>query len=63
MNKRSTLDAVSLVRRYIELVEERQHQALHLIFIDWEKAFGKIHPAAVGAALRRFGVPAAFAGS
>eukprot|EP00969_Alexandrium_andersonii_P297690 13157470-Alexandrium_andersonii.AAC.1 len=63
MNKRSTLDAVSLLRRYIELVEERQNQALHLVFIDWEKAFDKIHPAAVESVLRRFGVPEGFAGS
>eukprot|EP00969_Alexandrium_andersonii_P019417 847522-Alexandrium_andersonii.AAC.1 len=53
MNRRSTLDAVSLIRRYIELVEERPSNALHLIFIDWGKAFGMIRPESVGAVLRR----------
>eukprot|EP00969_Alexandrium_andersonii_P324591 14343067-Alexandrium_andersonii.AAC.1 len=57
MNRRSTLDAVTLIRRYIELVEERPSNSLHLVFIDWEKAFDRIHPDSVGAVLRRYQVP------
>eukprot|EP00969_Alexandrium_andersonii_P270105 11939405-Alexandrium_andersonii.AAC.1 len=58
MNKRSTLDAVMLLRRAIELVEEKPSNTLHLLFIDWEKAFDKVHPQAVGAVLRRYQAPA-----
>eukprot|EP00969_Alexandrium_andersonii_P105467 4653022-Alexandrium_andersonii.AAC.1 len=47
MAERSTLDAITVVRRAIELVEPKPTQAVRLIFIDWEKAFDKIHPQAV----------------
>eukprot|EP00969_Alexandrium_andersonii_P145171 6419555-Alexandrium_andersonii.AAC.1 len=57
MANRSTIDAISIVRRCIELVEPRPSQALHLIFIDWEKAFDKVRPEAVRYALGRHGVP------
>eukprot|EP00969_Alexandrium_andersonii_P077123 3400092-Alexandrium_andersonii.AAC.1 len=57
MNKRSTLDAVLLLRRAIELVEEKPTNSLHLLFVDWEKAFDRVHPEAVAAVLRRYNAP------
>eukprot|EP00969_Alexandrium_andersonii_P203901 9009789-Alexandrium_andersonii.AAC.1 len=54
---RSTTDAISVARRAIELAKQRERQALHLVFIDWEKAFDRVHPGAIGAALRRYAVP------
>eukprot|EP00969_Alexandrium_andersonii_P362940 15460830-Alexandrium_andersonii.AAC.1 len=33
---RSTGDPLHLVHRAQELIEEREHQTLHLIFLDWE---------------------------
>eukprot|EP00969_Alexandrium_andersonii_P193227 8534453-Alexandrium_andersonii.AAC.1 len=62
MHNRSTIDAISIVRRAIELVEPRKHQVLHLVFIDWEKAFDRVHPDAIPYALRRFGVSEHFVG-
>eukprot|EP00969_Alexandrium_andersonii_P282965 12508708-Alexandrium_andersonii.AAC.1 len=54
MQRRSVIDAATLIRRSIELVEPKQHQSLHLLFIDWEKAFDKAHPEAIADVLRRF---------
>ena len=39
-----------------ELVEAKRHHALHLIFLDWAKAFGKVDTRCVGEVLERFGV-------
>eukprot|EP00969_Alexandrium_andersonii_P097904 4321761-Alexandrium_andersonii.AAC.1 len=57
MHRRSAVDAVSLIRRYIEMVEAKPTNALHLIFIDWEKAFDRIRPEAITRVLLRYGVP------
>eukprot|EP00969_Alexandrium_andersonii_P023167 1012952-Alexandrium_andersonii.AAC.1 len=57
MNKRSTLDAVLLLRRAIELVAGKPSNTLHRLFVNWEKAFDKVHPAAVAAVLRRYRAP------
>eukprot|EP00969_Alexandrium_andersonii_P327196 14458222-Alexandrium_andersonii.AAC.1 len=40
---RSTGDPLHLVHRAQDLVEEREHQTLHLVFLDWEKAFDSVH--------------------
>eukprot|EP00969_Alexandrium_andersonii_P364006 15463193-Alexandrium_andersonii.AAC.1 len=39
---RSTGDPLHLVRRAQDLAEEREYQTLHLIFLDWEKAFDSV---------------------
>ena len=54
---RSTAEATFLVRRLQDLVDVKRHQILHLLFLDWSKAFNKIRPAALQQALRRLLVP------
>eukprot|EP00969_Alexandrium_andersonii_P079610 3509902-Alexandrium_andersonii.AAC.1 len=40
---RSTEDPIHLVRRAQDLIEEREYQTLHMVFLDWEKAFDSIN--------------------
>ena len=54
---RSTAEATFLVRRLQDLVDAKRHQTLHLLFLDWSKAFDKIRPAALQQALRQLLVP------
>ena len=54
---RSTAEATFLVRKLQGLVDAKRHQTLHLLFLDWSKAFGKIRSAALQQALRRLLVP------
>ena len=54
---RSTTEPVFIVRRMQELVEATRRQALHLIFLDWSKAFDKVDTRCLGDVLRRFGTP------
>ncbi|CAE7032094.1 pol [Symbiodinium natans] len=53
---RSTSQPIHIVRRLIERAEATG-QTLYTIFLDWEKAFDKIHPDALLTALSRYGVP------
>ncbi|CAE7256982.1 unnamed protein product, partial [Symbiodinium natans] len=53
---RSTSQPIHIVRRLIERAEATG-QTLYTIFLDWEKAFDKIHPDALHTALSRYGVP------
>jgi len=54
--KRSTLQPIFLLRRIIELFE-RSQTSLHLVFLDWSKAFDSVHHAAISNALLYYGVP------
>ena len=54
---RSTAEAIFLVRRLQDLVDAKKYQVLHLMFLDWSKAFDKIRPAALRSALVRLRVP------
>ncbi len=54
----STDDALGLLRRYLELLTSTQHSAhVHLIFLDWEKAFDRISHKGLVLALERLKVP------
>eukprot|EP00969_Alexandrium_andersonii_P049608 2177423-Alexandrium_andersonii.AAC.1 len=54
-HRKGTLGAILIIRRYLELVEEKPTNTLHMVFIDWEKAFDKINPGAIPRVLERFG--------
>jgi len=47
-----------VIRRLQDLVHGKKHQALHLLFLDWEKAFDKVDTDCLDAVLERFAVPA-----
>ena len=55
--KRGTADALFAVRRHIELAWAQREGHAAFIALDWAKAFDSIAPAALEAALLRFGVP------
>ena len=52
---RSTSQPIHIIRRLLEKAE-RKGESLYILFLDWEKAFDKIHPQALVASLQRFGV-------
>ena len=54
---RSTAEPTFILRRLQDLVRARQTHALHLIFLDWSKAFDKVDTRCIPTVLRRFGVP------
>ena len=56
---RSTSQPIHIVRRLIESAESHD-QPLYTLFLDWEKAFDKIHPQALITSLHRFGLNTAF---
>ena len=55
---RSTAEPMFIVRRVQELVLEKRDQALHLVFLDWQKAFDRVDTRCLPRVLGRFGVPA-----
>ena len=57
---RSTDDALHCVRRAVERAWAHRGGNLHLLALDWRKAFDSIDPAALLNALRRFGLPPHF---
>ena len=56
---RSTSQPIHIVRRMLEAFE-RQPQPLHLLFLDWSKAFESVTFDAMEAALQYFGIPPLF---
>lgn len=54
---RSTDDALHCVRRAVERAWADRGGSLHLLALDWRKAFDSIDPKALLNALRRFGLP------
>ena len=57
--KRSTTQPIHIMRRILE-VFERQQNSLHLLFLDWSKAFDSVSFSAIESSLRHFGVPPLF---
>eukprot|EP00969_Alexandrium_andersonii_P050544 2220624-Alexandrium_andersonii.AAC.1 len=39
-------------------MEPRRSQTVHLFFLDWSKAFDRLHPEGISWALQALGVPA-----
>ena len=56
-NGRSTAEPMFILRRLQDLVHAKRRQVLHLIFLDWSKAFDKIATERLPEVLRRFGTP------
>jgi len=56
---RSCSQPIHVIRRIMEHAEAVK-DPLYLLFLDWEKAFDKIHPQAITTSLARYGVPQDF---
>ena len=57
---RNTSQALHCARRALELACSSRNGALHLVALDWRKAFDSINPDRLLLALRRFGLPQNF---
>ena len=55
--KRGTSDALMVVRRMIDAAHQSRNGSLHLLMLDWAKAFDRVKPASMSSALSRFGLP------
>ena len=55
-----TNDALFVARRAMETAEAQRNGRLHVLALDWKKAFDSVSPDGLVAALRRFGVPPRF---
>ena len=56
--ERGTSDALMVVRRMIDAAHQSSTGSLHLLMLDWAKAFDRVKPASLCRALLRFGFPA-----
>ena len=56
---RSTSQPIHIMRRLLESLERQQHP-LHLLFLDWSKAFDSVTFESISAALTHFGIPPLF---
>eukprot|EP00969_Alexandrium_andersonii_P268214 11852310-Alexandrium_andersonii.AAC.1 len=55
---RSTSDPVHILKRAQDLAQAKKFTTLHLVFLDWEKAFDRVLPSAILEALDELGVSA-----
>eukprot|EP00969_Alexandrium_andersonii_P147644 6528491-Alexandrium_andersonii.AAC.1 len=44
---RSSADPIHIVRRSQDLIQGKQHSTLHLLFLDWSKAFDRLDPSGI----------------
>ena len=58
--ERGTEDALHCVRRAVELAWSQRGGCLHLLALDWRKAFDSINTESLLDPLRKFGVPESF---
>ena len=54
---RSTVNALFILRRLLEWVQNHKDGRFYMLFLDWEKAFDRIDHRALIIALRRMGLP------
>ena len=54
---KSTAEPLFILRRLQDLVHAKKNHALHLIFLDWSKAFDKVDTRRLPEVLTRMGVP------
>eukprot|EP00969_Alexandrium_andersonii_P334871 14799882-Alexandrium_andersonii.AAC.1 len=52
---RSTSDPVHILKRVQDLIQAKKYTTVHLVFLDWEKAFDRVIPSAILAALEEMG--------
>ena len=57
---RSTVDAIFMLRRQLDLAWAQRGGRLVVLALDWAKAFDSVSPAALAKALLRFGLPRHF---
>ena len=55
---RSTVQAISIVRRMFDAAHASQDSGILAVLLDWAKAFDRVKPDVLIEALRRFGIPA-----
>ena len=53
---KSTTQAIYIIRRLQDMAEQDHHH-FHFLFLDWEKAFDRVHIPALLLSLDRLGVP------
>jgi len=51
----SMAEPIFIIRRTQDLIIGRQHQALHLLFLDWSKAFHQVDASRLAAVMGRYG--------
>ena len=54
---RSTVNALFILQRLLEWVQNHKDGKFYMLFLDWEKAFDRIDHRALVIALRRMGLP------
>lgn len=54
---RGTADALMLARRIIDAAHQNKNGGIMVLMLDWAKAFDRLKPDCLCAALRRFGLP------
>ena len=54
--KYSTMKALAILRKIIDSTIQDAEAKLHIVFLDWARAFDRIKPEALILALKRFGI-------
>ena len=57
---RSTVNALFILRRLLEWVQNHKDGKFYMLYLDWEKAFDRIDHRGLVTALRRMGLPSIY---